>query len=122
MVNLHIRVINDEEAAANLVYSICDHLAGLKAFRDNTILVPDADKDMILISLGEGNDVLDIYADHVSDVSYTNTPDFYLCEENASGIKVNSKQELLDRISKRIDEILINNEAIDDSIEVLIIK
>ena len=122
MVNLYIRVINDEEAAANLVHSICEHLAGLEAFNDNTILVPDADEDMITISLGKGNDVLDIYADHVSDVSYTNTSDFYLSEENASGVKVNSKQELLDRISKRIDEIIINNEAEDGSIEVMIIK
>ena len=122
MVNIYLKIDPSNVEPSDLVYSICEHLSGTKAFQDNEIFVPEPNGNSIHIGLGEeSNDVLDIVATYENSVPYKLTGGFYLSEENSTGIEVSTKKELLERISDRIDEI-INDSNGPTQIEVMIIK
>lgn len=122
MVNLYLKTENAEDAV-NLTYNICDYLKGNEAFINSDIAVIGPSTDgVICVSLGDNNTPsLDVSA---SIVNVTiNEPEicYYLSEENASGQYTMSKNDLLKRLSQRIDEIIEENGNLD-TLEVMIIK
>ena len=121
MVNIYFDV-NENENADQVVYDICKHLAGTEAFINDEIFIPDAEENSILISLGkESQEVLEINAVLTDALAYRKSPLYYLSEENATGIKLTSKKDLLQRLSRRIDEIIKEDKQLD-TIEIMIIK
>ena len=122
MVNLYLKS-EDIEDAVNLTYTICNYLKGNRAFKEDDIVVTDPDANGVTcISLGDDSTSnFDISAEVVGTVAYETGATYFLSEENATGIRADSKKDLLDRLSTRIDEIIAENGDID-TIEIMIIK
>ncbi len=119
MVNLYLKSENVEDPT-NLAYKICEYLKGNRGFEEDDIIVTNPDKNGVLcISLGDDNTAaFDISAEVVGTVAHESNVEFYMSEENSSGILTMSKNDLLNRLSDRIDELV--SEGID-TVEVLLI-
>ena len=107
MINLYLH-IPEELYSDRVVDEVCSYLQGNRGFQESDIVVTDPDgNNVFCINLGDDyTPRLDISAEIVGVEHIPGYVNFYLGEENNSGIKTRSKNDLLNRISRRIDELV----------------